>query len=299
MNGRRAIALLLVLTGIYPVLVGRAHSQALSLAAVSTVHSGSASVVSVCKDTALRSSLKDAFRLACLRTPPAGSDVAIRNTIVVGFVGGLVKHNDARHPEVRFAGYLRDRYPNGVHAEVFANHEGKEALRYVLRFLDSNGDGLLTEGEKEQANIIIYGHSWGASQTVTLARELGRQGIPVLLTIQVDSIAKLGQHDSTISGNVEKAVNFYQPGGLLHGRATIIAADPSRTKILGNFRMTYEDRRINCDNYPWFARVFNKPHHKIENDPRVWDQIASLIDSELSSTRSTAQESSLQAPLLK
>lgn len=299
MIDRKSIALPLVLIALCPALIGRALSQAASFSAVGGVHGGSASAVSICKDAGLRSSLKEAFRLACLRTPPAGSGVAIRNTIIVGFVGGLVKHDDARHPEVRFAEYLRDRYPNGVHAEVFANHQGKEALGYVLRLLDSNGDGALTEWEKEQANIIIYGHSWGASQTVTLARELGRQGIPVLLTIQVDSIAKLGQQDSTISANVEKAVNFYQPGGLLHGRATIVAADATRTRILGNFRMTYEDRRINCDNYPWFARVFNKPHHKIENDPRVWDRIASLIDSELSSTRSTAQESSTQAPLSK
>lgn len=44
--------------------------------------------------------------------------------------------------------------------------------------------------------------------------------------------------------------------------------------------MTYEGHRINCDNYPWYARVFNRPHHEIENDPRVWDLAASLIDSE-------------------
>ena len=45
--------------------------------------------------------------------------------------------------------------------------------------------------------------------------------------------------------------------------------------------MTYRDRQINCDNYPWIARHLNGPHHKIENDPIVWQQIASLIDSAL------------------
>jgi hypothetical protein len=39
-------------------------------------------------------------------------------------------------------------------------------------------------------------------------------------------------------------------------------------------------------------KIFNKPHHEIENDPRVWDQAAFLIDSELSNTGSTAQASS-------
>jgi pimeloyl-ACP methyl ester carboxylesterase len=160
-----------------------------------------------------------------------------------------------------------------------------------VRLLDSDGDGTLTATEKEQARIIIYGHSWGAAETAAFARQLGQKGIPVLLTIQVDIIAKPGRTGSTIPSNVANAVNFYQPRGLLHGRSEILASDPARTKIIGNFRMTYEGRSINCDNYPWFARTFNKPHHEIENDPRVWDQAASLIDSEVSSAGSTTQAS--------
>jgi hypothetical protein len=63
--------------------------------------------------------------------------------------------------------------------------------------------------------------------------------------------------------------------------------------------MTYE-HPINCDNYPWYARTFNRPHHEIENDPRVWDQAASLIDAELSSLVSTPQTSTpSQSALLK
>jgi hypothetical protein len=211
--------------------------------------------------------------------------------IVIGFVGGFAKRDDAKHPEVQFAAQLRVRYSSQIHAEVFSNHEGKKALRQVLCLLDTDRDGTLTRIEKEQAKIIIYGHSWGASETVAFARELGQRGIPVLLTIQLDSIAKPGQKDSTIPPNVANAVNFYQPRGLLHGRSEISAADPARTTIIGNFRMTYQNHPINCDNYPWLARTFNKPHHEIENDPRVWNQAASLIDSELSSTKSTATSS--------
>ena len=78
---------------------------------------------------------------------------------------------------------FRERY--GVTAKMFGNHDRPKALREVLFLLDTNRDGALSPAEKEQASII-YGHSWGASETVTLARELGRRGIPVLLTIQVD-----------------------------------------------------------------------------------------------------------------
>ena len=103
--------------------------------------------------------------------------------------------------------------------------------------LDANHDGALSTQEKVDARIAIYGHSWGASETVTLARALGVQGIPVLLTIQVDSVRKPGENDDTIPANVAQAVNFYQRTGLLHGLAAIHAADASRTRILGNLRM--------------------------------------------------------------
>ena len=55
--------------------------------------------------------------------------------------------------------------------------------------------------------------------------------------------------------------------------------------------MTYKDHDINCDNYPWLVRVLTRPHHEIENDPRVWGQVGFLIDSELSGETSAAQSS--------
>ena len=68
------------------------------------------------------------------------------------------------------------------------DHDDRKAFRQVLRLLDTDHDGVLTTTEKEQAAIVIYGHGWGASETVSLARRLGQKGIPVLLTIQVDSL---------------------------------------------------------------------------------------------------------------
>jgi len=55
--------------------------------------------------------------------------------------------------------------------------------------------------------------SWGGAETVALARELGEQKIPVLLTIQVDSVTKVGQNDAVIPANVAEAANFYQTEG--------------------------------------------------------------------------------------
>jgi pimeloyl-ACP methyl ester carboxylesterase len=210
----------------------------------------------------------------------AGTTPIIRNVIIIGFVGGFVSRDDTKHPEVQFAAYLRDRYPL-IHSDVFGNHHGRMALHQVVRLLDTDHDGVLSSLEKERATIIIYGHSWGATETVTFARELGQMGIPVALTIQIDTIAKPGHKASELSPNVASAINFYQTEGPLHGAPEIVAVDPARTKIIGNLRMTYENRPINCDNYSWYSRTLNKPHHEIENDFRVWDEIASLINSDL------------------
>jgi len=221
-----------------------------------------------------------------VHAPPAR--FAGGKVIIIGFVGGFVSPNDAKHPEVQFAAYLRHRYPL-IEAVVFGNHHGKKALHDVVRMLDSDGDGVLTANEKRESTIIVYGHSWGAAETVTFAHALGQMGIPVALTVQIDTIAKPGSRGVIIPANVANAINFYQTGGPLHGLSEIVAADPKQTIILGNILMTYEDRPIDCSNYSWYVRVFNRPHHEIENDFRVWDKAASLVDSNLSETTLSVQ----------
>ena len=105
----------------------------------------------------------------------------------------------------------------------------------------------------------------------------------MLLTIQVDSVSKPGKQARFIPANVAQAINFYQLNGLLHGRRQILAADPLRTEILGNFEFDYRTKPVNCDGYPWFAQIFMKPHIEIESDPIVWQQVESLIRSKLPS----------------
>jgi 1L-myo-inositol 1-phosphate cytidylyltransferase len=235
----------------------------------------------------LAAGIAQAQEVSLREQPSALASPVYRNVIVIGFVGGFVSRNDTKHPEVQFSAYLRDRYPL-IHAEVFGNHHARKALDELVRLLDTDHDGIISPIEKEQSTIIIYGHSWGATETAAFASELGRMEIPVALTIQIDTIGKPGHRASPISPNVTSAINFYQTRGPLHGAPEIVAFDPARTTVLGNIRMTYEDRPINCDNYSWYSRTLNKPHHEIENDFRVWDQVASLIDSDLTGIPSLA-----------
>jgi hypothetical protein len=201
--------------------------------------------------------------------------------IVIGFVGGFVAHDNPIHREVQVAAHLREDVASGVQVRMFENHRGEEARTEVLHLLDTDNDGTLSAEEKSRARIAIYGHSWGASEAVALARALERDSIPVMLTVQVDSVQKPGEDDASIPANVLQAVNFYQSEGLLHGRPLIRAADKSHTQILGNFQSVYKDKPVNCEGYSWFARTFMKQHIEIESDPAVWGQVESLIRSKL------------------
>jgi hypothetical protein len=201
--------------------------------------------------------------------------------IVIGFVGGFVRADDLVHGTVQLGARLRSEYPSGVEVEMFDNWHRENANRAILRVLDTDHDGTLSSAEKESARIIIFGHSWGASETVALARELEREKIPVLLTIQVDSVSKIGENDAVIPANVAQAANFYQPDGILHGTPKIRAADPARTQILGSFRFDYKTNPVQCDQYPLRDRILTRTHTEIECDPRVWSQVESLIRSRL------------------
>ena len=197
--------------------------------------------------------------------------------ILVGFVGGFVRHDNPHQGPVLFAQRAERNLPKNSYVHVFENRHRKTAYNTILRLLDSNHDGLLSEEEKGQARIILFGHSWGASATVLLARDLNRVGIPVLLTVQVDSVAKPWQHDNVIPENVAAAVNFYQPHGIVHGRAHIAAADGSKTQILGNYRFDYHQEPVKCEGTSWFDRTFTPDHMQSECDPHLWTQVDSLV----------------------
>jgi len=214
---------------------------------------------------------------AATATKPISSGTAANSAIVIGFVGGFVHGDDTRHAEVQLAEKLRAGYSDRVHVRIFENHRRDDAYDAVMKWLDSDGNGGISDSERREARIILYGHSWGASAVIALARKLQKQQIPVLLTIQVDSITKPGEDDRVIPANVARAVNFYQSRGILHGLPEIVPEDPERTQILGDYRFDYKKQPEPCSAYPWFARHFLRGHIAIECDPNVWSRIETLI----------------------
>ena len=234
---------------------------------------------------------------AAPRPDAVSTTIAGRSKIVIGFVGGFVAHDNLRHGPVQFAQRIRNTAPKDTYVRVFENRRRKQAYNAILRLLDTDHDGSLSATEKARANIVLYGHSWGAAAAVLLARDLRREGIPVLLTVQVDSIPKAWQNDAIIPDNVAAAVNFYQPHGVLHGRPQITAANPEKTQVLGNYLTDYKKDPVECPQATWFSRVFTSGHVQSECDPRVWSQIETMVRQRLLPQGLSSETAAVSAPV--
>jgi pimeloyl-ACP methyl ester carboxylesterase len=208
-------------------------------------------------ENAMRRQCGAALFLALAVTAVAGQSSS-KQTIVIGFLGGFERWNDEHRGVRHVALDIRARNLPGVYAETFGNHNRRAAMRLLRRSPD--------------ARVILYGQSWGGAAVVKAARELEGWGVPVLLTIQVDSV---GVDDAVIPGNVRAALNLYQHDPFtIQGRSEIRAADPSRTRILGNFRYTYP---LPAEEGSWARRKLGGSHARMELDPAVWARVEELI----------------------
>jgi len=201
------------------------------------------------------------------------------STLVIGFLGGVEHWDVELHRVRRTALELRGRNLPGVYVETVENHHRDRAIELIRRALDQNGDGRLDARECRSVRIILYGHSMGGGAVVKAARELEKMGVPVALTVQIDSVAFT---DAVVPANVARAANLYQSEGFfLRGRSEIRAADPQKTQILGNFQFTYRGKTVAMSDLPLYHKIFPSVHMKMERDPAVWQRVEGFILNEL------------------
>src|SRR5262245_42308411 len=98
-----------------------------------------------------------------------------------------------------------------VYAEALENKKRGLAIELIRKAFDRNRDGELDEQERTSVRLILYGQSFGGAATVKLARQLKTMSVPVLLTVQIDSV---GRGDKIIPSNVARAANPFQRNGL-------------------------------------------------------------------------------------
>lgn len=195
------------------------------------------------------------------------------NTLVIGFLGGWERWNDGHRGVRKLALKLREEA--GVNAETISNHKQELAIKLIRAAFDWNHNGRLDTEERAGARIILYGQSMGGAAVVKVARRLRTLGIPVLLTVQVDSV---GRSDGVIPSNVIAAANLFQHDGPpIMGRERIRAADPSRTRILGNFQYRYWFKEVDTSDATWARKTLGGAHARMELDPEVWAHVERLI----------------------
>lgn len=196
-------------------------------------------------------------------------------TLVIGFLGGRESWDNQHRGVRKLALKLRAMKLTGVHVETVENTKRPVALALVRNAFDRDRDGQLDDGERASARLIVYGQSFGGAAVVKLARELEALRVPILLTVQVDSV---GREDAVIPPNVARAANLFQRDGFtIRGEREIRAADPSRTTILGNYRYTYRGRKIDLSEVSWFKRLLQRAHTKMDFDPEVWGLVEKTI----------------------
>ena len=195
------------------------------------------------------------------------------STLVIGFLGGWERWDDPHRGVRKLA--IKLRGTPGVYAETVSNHRQSVALALIQAAFDGNHNGRLDPDERAGARIILYGQSLGGGAAVNLARKLQALGIPVLLTVQVDSV---GRSDAMIPANVAAAANLFQHDGPpIMGRTRIRAIDPSRTRILGNFQYRYWFESVDMSSATWARKHLGGAHARMEQDPRVWAEVGLLI----------------------
>lgn len=217
-----------------------------------------------------------------LRDLPGSGSMGPDDAIVIGLLGGFERWNDGNRGVRKLV--LKLRETPGVHAESLANRNRRIALKYILRALDTNHNRKLDMQEKKHATIVLFGQSLGGAEVVALARDLKNRGIPVRLTVQIDSF---GLRDSVIPPNVQAAANFYQRELLtFRGQDQIRPADPSKTKVVANVQFHYPPF-LPSHSRPesWARRKFGGAHAKLEADPILWTQIEMLIRQTIAERR--------------
>jgi len=204
-------------------------------------------------------------------------------TLVIGFLGGRQRWDDDSRGVRQLAVKLDEMSLPDVEIETFQNRRRDLAMEFIYKALDRNEDNDLDHQERAAARLILYGQSLGGSAVVKLSKDLEKYDIPVLLTVQIDSV---GFSDHLIPANVLKAANLFQNDDwIFSGEEKILALDPEATSILANIKFDYSEKEVDMSAQPWQRRLFSTPHSMMDADPDVWALVEKLILAELGKYR--------------
>ena len=155
--------------------------------------------------------------------------------LYVGIVGGLTTPNNRHSGVVQIRDALLSPTYTDVCARTFSPYHWTAGRNWILNYFPRH-PGAMTEVELEKApKVVLVGHSLGGWAVLSVARDLDEKGIPVELTIQVDSV---GITDHTVPKNVKEAAIFHARDILMFLTTKKISAqDASQTKLVADLRV--------------------------------------------------------------
>ena len=177
--------------------------------------------------------------------------------LFAGFVGAMESSNRKGSGVVQIRDVLRgSAYPD-VCSESFIPLSWESCRNWILRQFPAHS-GPFTQAEIDEApRIILLGHSTGGWAMLKVARDLRDRGIPIELTVQLDSV---GITDYTVPSNVKRSAIFHAWGLLMFlTTKNVRMEDPRRTKLIANIV------------------VKNASHLSITRDPRVKNLVLNTV----------------------
>jgi pimeloyl-ACP methyl ester carboxylesterase len=177
--------------------------------------------------------------------------------VYAGFVGAMETSNHKHSGVVQIRDTLRGPEYGDVCAESFIPISWESGRDWILTHFASHA-GTLTESELLHApRVILVGHSTGGWAMLSVARDLRDKGIPVELTVQVDSV---GFTDYTVPRNVKTCAIFHAWDLLMFMTTkSIRMQDPAHTKLIANIV------------------VKNASHLSITRDPRIREFVLKAV----------------------
>ena len=158
--------------------------------------------------------------------------------VVVGYTGGLDTPGNPYSGIVEIRDRLRALNHPDLCVRTFSAYTWWHGYHWVRSKFGIAGSQVLSSEELAAGpKVIVYGHSFGGWATHSLSRRLQGNGIPVVLTVQIDTV---GIKDTAVPTNVGEAANYHRKAFFPpYGQSEIYATDPGKTRILGNFYIAH------------------------------------------------------------
>jgi len=178
--------------------------------------------------------------------------------IYLGYVGALEPSGNKHSGIVQIRDILHKDYAD-VCAKSFSPYAWTDGRDWLLRHFPAHS-GVLTSGElADSPKVILLGHSMGGWAMLSVARELRNRGIPIELTIQVDSV---GITDYTVPRNVKTAAIFHANDVLMFMTTKHLRLeDPASTKLIAD------------------VKVSGAGHESITRDRRIRDLVIQTVEA--------------------